>query len=284
MLTFIVTGGGNISGSTSQSKPFSVGTSHGNYAKLLQLLKDSVANKVPVDEAAFVNLLDVPKYIFSETFGRVSVKGETVLYDGKPCSMLIASRIVDMASRGLPVTHMLKFLDKLMENPSGHSVQALYQFMENHGIPINSEGNVLAYKSVRPDYKDWYSNTFDNSPGAHHTIPRREVDDNPNMVCSYGIHIGSLEYAENFHGGQKIVICEFNPKDVVSVPCEATENKIRVCEYTVVRDFEGRLDKSYEATPKVVAPEDDEDLDDYEDEEDYDDYEEDEDLDDEEEN
>ncbi len=48
-----------------------------------------------------------------------------------------------------------------------------------------------------------------------------------------------------FHcGNDKIVICKINPKDVVCVPHDMSQQKIRVCEYTVVGDFQGELNRT----------------------------------------
>jgi len=267
---FIMVGGGSIT-ATIKGKTYTVGPDHVNYGGLEEVLRTTQ------DADEFVRLCDVPRYISTQTEGAVSISpdGESVLWNGQECRMLVANRIIDMLGRKLPIAPMMKFLGRLMENVSYHSRDALYIFMENHGIPVTEDGMVLGYKSVRGDYKDWHSNTYVNSPGSVNEIPRRDVDDNPNVSCSYGFHIGSMEYAEVFHGGQdghRMVICEFDPADVVSVPCEASENKIRVCKYTVVSDFEGRMDETYQRVSDEVDYE--EDLDDeYDDDDDDGDYE-----------
>jgi hypothetical protein len=62
---------------------------------------------------------------------------------------------------------------------------------------------------------------------------RNQVEDDENVTCAKGLHVCSKEYLPHF-GGQNIVACEVDPKDVVSVPLDYNNSKMRVCEYKVV--------------------------------------------------
>lgn len=258
---------------TVNNKTYIINRDHLNYDRLYEILKTTR------DPNEFVRLADVKRQINIASQGKVSVSsdGETVYYENEVCHGLIAVRIIEMIKEGLPVEHYMKFLDKLMNNPSAHSIDALYTFMERGNLPITPEGNVLGYKAVRGDYKDFHSGTFDNTPGSRDPklpIPRRKVDDNPTVVCSDGIHIGTLGYASGFNvgsaHGHRIVICEFDPADVVSVPIEASADKIRVCDYRPIADYTGDLHPVYE-TRYVEQDEEEYEDDDYEDYDDEDD-------------
>ena len=50
------------------------------------------------------------------------------------------------------------------------------------------------------------------------------------------VHVGALAYAITFcsGGGSRIVICEVDPENVVCVPYDCSQQKMRVCEYKVI--------------------------------------------------
>lgn len=50
------------------------------------------------------------------------------------------------------------------------------------------------------------------------------------FACNYGAE-----------GGDRIVIVEVDPADVVSVPTDCSCQKVRTCRYTVVDEFRGEL-------------------------------------------
>lgn len=60
-------------------------------------------------------------------------------------------------------------------------------------------------------------------------------------------HTGSIEYVKNFAsgygrpGGDRIVVVEFDPADVVCVPRDCDQQKIRCTQYKVVEEFKGVL-------------------------------------------
>ena len=72
-------------------------------------------------------------------------------------------------------------------------------------------------------------------------VRRWDVDDNRQNGCSYGLHVGSLDYAQGFAQGQ-VVVVKVNPKDVVSVPEDCGCQKCRVCAYKVVDVFSKEIE------------------------------------------
>jgi hypothetical protein len=103
-------------------------------------------------------------------------------------------------------------------------------------------------------------------------MPRSLVDDNRSVACSVGLHVGSFHFANGFYGGGKLLVVKINPRDVVSVPADAGDQKIRVHRYVIVSD---NPDRSALTGTSYVSPgvtdEDDEVLDDGYDEYDDDD-------------
>jgi hypothetical protein len=113
-------------------------------------------------------------------------------------------------------------------------------------MPLTPSGNFLAYKSVNENYKDWFSGKFSNTVGSEHTMARNDVCDDPDLGCSYGFHVGTLGYATEFNrGANRLMIVEVDPSDVVSVPHDCQNQKLRTAKYKVVGEFEKPLANDY---------------------------------------
>ena len=164
------------------------------------------------------------------------------------------NRIIAMATAGENPSFLLRFWERLQNNPSWNSVHHLYRFLENHGIAIDQDGTILCYKSVTRDYRDWHSNSIDNTPGQKPRMPRNKISDDYESPCHTGFHVGNLEYATGFHqgNGNRIIICRVDPADVVCVPKVET-NKMRVCAYEVLGNYGGTLPSTTFDTTKDKA-------------------------------
>jgi hypothetical protein len=72
---------------------------------------------------------------------------------------------------------------------------------------------------------------------------RAEVDDDRTRTCSYGFHASAYEYAKNFMTFEgKMVAVKINPADVVSIPADYGNQKLRCCDYTVMFEVPGAAD------------------------------------------
>ena len=164
-----------------------------------------------------------------------------IRYKGSVMDDRLTDRVFKMAKEGANPAALLRFWERLQANPSYRSVHQLYAFLEHSGIPIDEEGYIVAYKSVRPDFKDWHSNTLDNSPGQTLSMPRNKISDDPNTACHEGLHLGALKYAQTFMSGGQIVLCRVDPADVVCVPYDNSAMKMRACQYTVLSVWDGQV-------------------------------------------
>ena len=258
-----------------ENKAYAVAHDHPEYQTLL----DSV---FAGDVDTFLSKVSLEKAIQTAYSGtQVTVAGGQVFYGGVPIDNGVARRIIGFLEEGLPVEPMVKFLQNLMDNPSKRAVDELYSFLEHRAMPITDDGHFLAYKAVRSTYKDKHSNTFDNSVGQVLEMPRNMVDEDRTNHCSQGFHVGSLEYAgpKGWFTDQddRIMIVKVNPRDAVSVPSDHGCQKLRVCRYEVIGEYERELPDTFvdtSHTPDVW----DEDEDDYDEidedvwDEDEDDY------------
>lgn len=146
-----------------------------------------------------------------------------------------------LSSRPEDSDRVIKFFNRLAKNPSKRVFETLYMFLEHNCIKLLEDGCVLAYKSVRPDLLDHHTGKIKNEIGATITMPRKDVDDNPERTCSHGLHVGALEYAANFHDYNSVILeVSVAPEDFVSVPVDYDGQKARTCAYTVLRKYEGK--------------------------------------------
>lgn len=196
-----------------------------------------------------LHALDLPSMvdIWAESDIQIVDRRE-VWYKGQPLDTFLSQKLIEFVWSGLEWRPLAKFISNLMDNPSRRSVEQLYTFLEHRNLPITDDGHFLAYKAVRNDWMDKHSGKISNHIGAQPTMPRNNVDDDPRSACSYGYHVGSLEYVAGFGGpGDITVICKVNPRDVVSVPFDSNQQKVRCCAYEVVGLYDGPLPELYYA-------------------------------------
>lgn len=231
--------GGVVSGSVSTDK------SVAGFSDLLDRLIDS--NFAQEDlEFVFVALqptLSLDK--FSQGKLQIDPKERKVFYvadeDTVPhlVDNSLTTRVIDMVRAGdTGVNTLLNFLEKLMENPSRRAVNELYGFLQANDIEIAEDGDFYAWKKVRDDYFDIHSGTIDNSPGTNPRVARNMVDEDSNRTCSYGLHVCSKSYLPHFGScaNDRILKVKVDPKDVVAVPADYNNAKMRTAGYVVVED------------------------------------------------
>lgn len=219
------------------------------------------------DKSAIDRLLDKGTAIQDMSKGAVRVKdGEVYMamreLSGETIEIKVdnslTKRLVRMLEEGFTnIDPMINFMSNLSQNPSSHSVQELYEFLEVNELPLTEDGHFLAYKVVRNNFTDCHTGSMDNSVGKVVTMARASVDDNRNRTCSAGLHFCSIEYVPAFHSrGNKIVSVKVNPRDVVSIPTDYNNAKARCCRYEVVEDItEDVMGKGAGDKPKDVLSE-----------------------------
>lgn len=190
------------------------------------------------DVEAIANLCGVDTFLAQITFGKVEVGENSVRYNGKPVHSSLPKHILRLLRDGHDVQPLLAFMDKLMTNPTESARNELFDWLDSGNNPITPEGNFLAFKKVRSDYRDFYKGEFDNSPGKVVEMDRSKVDPNRHNHCSVGLHFCSYGYLSSYHGGQgRTVIVEINPADVVSIPTDYQFQKGRTFRYKVLSEI-----------------------------------------------
>lgn len=234
-MSFILTPGGLHL--TLNNRMFTLAKSDEVFGKVVAALNEGMSHD------AIIDIIESEKRRMEEAVKvapGLEVRGGQVYYQGEVVVGTLGFRMLEMLKEGFDLKPMAAFLANLFKNPSNSVVLRLYDFIEFGKIPITDDGCILTYKAVRPDFRDIHSGKFDNSVGSILEMPRNKVDDRDEVTCSHGFHVCSFEYLPHFsHANGHVVICKVNPADVVSIPKDYNNTKMRVCRYEVVSEFEG---------------------------------------------
>lgn len=193
---------------------------------------------------------------------RIEYDGNNILFDGDVIHSALSEQILRFLEQGVgDYAPLVRFWEKLASNPNEHSREQLYRWLKTHNFTISNEGDIVGYKGVIPVGVERMDDTFlsvhsgtafvdgkqitgqiPNNPGTVITMPRSEVQHDPSIGCHKGLHVGTWAYASSFGGRNATLEVHVNPRDVVSVPTDCNDAKIRCCKYTIVQKLGNHYD------------------------------------------
>ena len=229
-----------------ENRPYTVEKTHPNFLPLRKALLNGDYSDIP-------NLVSVPHVIKNMTRGSIRIENEKVFYKNYQLHGVVVNKLIEMLKAGATdADPLLLFIGRLMANPSANSVNELYTFLSYKNLPITPTGTFLAYKGVKNDFYSRQANkdtivvqgktdstgAIFNGVGETIEVARRSVDDVKDNHCSFGLHVGSYDYANNWAGNDgRLLLVEVDPADAVSVPTDANFQKLRTARYKVVADI-----------------------------------------------
>lgn len=185
------------------------------------------------------------QFVVTQLSARVRSDADgNVYFDDVLVTEPVANTIRRYMEEGRDPAGIARFIEKLDRNPSFHSRKQLWQWVDQQGLSVTPEGDILAYKSIMSDglskhagngtvYVDGavHVGRIPNKVGSTVSMDRHDVDDDYSHDCSYGLHVGAYSYASTF--AQVLTEVSFSPEDAVAVP-QYDHTKIRVCKYKVL--------------------------------------------------
>ena len=165
----------------------------------------------------------------------VDSKGEKVKIAGQ-----FLARVLDAFQNDGEVDALDKFLTKVEANQySDIAATDLFEFLSVNGHPLTTDGDFLAFKTVRADLYDNHSGTVYHEVGSIIALDPSEVDFNRNQTCSRGLHFCSRDYLPQYGGffGSKqgaLLILKINPADVAAFPKDYKNAKGRAVQYQIL--------------------------------------------------
>jgi len=197
--------------------------------------------------ADLINLVQAVAKKFERLTTRVSISGDQVYFDGDPVNNTLTAQIVRFLNEGWDFEGLVNFYERVAANPSAHSREQLYTWLEAHNFTIDKDGYILMYKGVRDNGDGTYGSIHagpaivngqevdgivPQTIGDVVEFPRSKVNADPSQGCSTGLHASNFDYARSFTTGAVLTV-SVDPADVVSVPTDCAAQKVRVCRYTV---------------------------------------------------
>lgn len=292
MISYMVASDGTLT-TMSENGPVSFGVDHPLYNRVRDAIEKDDEESLYSLVAEKSSLQD----IVTNSEEDVSFQNGVLCYRGKAIDQpVLIDRLLDMVRQKFDISPFLRFVERLMNNPSNKSVEQLFNFLSAGGLQITKDGCFLGYKFVqlydneettdlsgktlsRGDFVDHWSGTIRNNVGDTVSMPRNEVVDDPNQACAAGLHVGTFNYSVG--SNKHVIVVKVDPEHAVSVPKDHSFEKLRTCEYTVVSVLSPdrkRLNAGvYDENDGELTTEEDEDIyydysDDYSDEYDDNDY------------
>lgn len=173
---------------------------------------------------------------FARANGEYEIKNNTVYFRGRVLRSELNDRVMQMVLQGHDMTVMTRFLERLTANPSSRVQEQLYSFLQTNNLPMLEDGRIMCFKRIRENWRDCHSGKIDNSIGNVISVQRHEVDDDPQRTCSHGLHVCSIQYLAHFIG-ERLVGVAVDPADVVAIPYDYDNSKVRVCRYEVINEL-----------------------------------------------
>ena len=203
--------------------------------------KEIIAACLAEDFEKAVTLANTGKTIEKWSLGAFEFKNGKLYYCGEALHGSLIEKIIKSIQEGdQNVNKYVFFLEDALRNDK-NSYNEMWDFIKHNDIKIHDNGAIIGYKKVTvgADGKlyDSYTHTVPNDPGTLVQMPRHLVNDNKSETCSYGLHVGSIDYVRNFSGNQ-IVKVLVAPANVVSVPTDYNGQKMRCSEYFVLETLD----------------------------------------------
>lgn len=251
-----------------------INSAHENFETVLTMVRQITASdqaqNLSEDQAnTILKLTSIREQVREHLLGNGSiyVSGNFVYHRDTELFGYEISLLLRMVREGRNVQPLALFIENLLRNPSYRVREQLYRFLEAGGNALTSDGRFLAYKYVSDNYTSVFDGKTDHSLGATVSMDRALVDDDPSRTCSSGLHCCSIDYLGSYSQGYRIVCVKVDPADVVAVPLDYKDSKMRVCCYQVVGELSrDEVERNVLASQCVI---DDYDEDPYEDDSDY---------------
>jgi hypothetical protein len=232
---------------------YSATNSHPNYERIKEMCESG--NE---DVVSLFDLSVTAQRRFDRLSERVTIANGRIYFDGEEVDNALTQQVARFISEGVEdFKPLVLFFEKVQTNVNPHSREQLYRWLKDRSFSINEEGNIIAYKGVRVTDGEYFSishgtaivdgvehnGAIPNHVGAVVEMPRSSVQHDPSVGCHTGLHAGTWNYASDFARGAVLTV-EINPRDVVSVPTDCFDQKMRVCRYTVVDVTDSEIETS----------------------------------------
>lgn len=214
---------------TTNGESTTITDDHENFQKIMEAIKNEDLDMIQ-------SLMDVKSRFEGYVIGTgLQVRGHTVYLGDQPIRNSATEYLVSRMDQGLPVTGIPEFIERAAQ-ADDDVFSRLFDFLLAGNNRIHPDGTFSAYKRVRGDYTSVHDGKTRNDVGTYVEMPRGLVEKNQDKTCSSGLHVCSFSYLKHFSGA-RVLECIVDPADVVSIPTDYNDAKMRVCKYFVKADI-----------------------------------------------
>jgi hypothetical protein len=207
-------------------------------------------------------ILTPEKVLTVETKGDLNMDNQGVVKNRNKENVdpVVKDYIPEFLKNGWSFEPLARLAENISKARSQFVRDQMVRFLRASKFQITEDGCFIAFKGVLKqsdgNLVDAYSGDFNNNVGEHPTMPYEDVDADPHRTCSHGLHVGAWEYMGSYTGSShSILAVKVNPADVVSVPYDYQDQKMRTCGYVVVaRDLKSPEDYQVEHPLRSSAP------------------------------
>lgn len=198
------------------------------------------------------DLIEKISHVKIKTKPIFTVKNDVGYYKNEKLPKSITKILQRFLDNNISPTAVINFWNRLKKNPREFARNELMLFLEHTGIPLCEDGTFITYKVIRDNYMDCHTESINNKPGAK--IPRMDVaavEHNRELCNAKGYHVAAWSYLSTMgyypeSGHRRLVECKVDPKDVVSIPNDYSNAKMRVTYYEIIREITGQKEENKE--------------------------------------
>lgn len=231
---------------------------------------EEIVRKARAGDESVYDLFEIGKAAaqrFERLGERVFYRNGVLYFDGEPVNSALSKEIVRFVEANVEDWRPLVcFFEKVATNPNEHSREQMFRWLDKHDFALAPDGDIIAYKGVYRNDKHGYisSNSgtatvngeeitgrIPNPVGAIIEMPRSEVHHDPSTGCSTGLHAGNWRYARAF--ASVVLKVKINPRDVVSIPTDSNDEKMRVCRYVVLGEVDSPVQSAVDLSAAYEA-------------------------------
>lgn len=212
-------------------------------------VEDLIKNGADITEIE--TAIDVKSHI-KKTFDELSFELDDngfIYIDGEQLPKCISDRLHNYSECNVieRVKAIILFWKNCQLNPDNTARTDLFKFLEHNNMPITSDGCFIGYKYVTrvgDNLTDSYTKTFNYNIGQKPWMDRSLCNPNRDETCSRGLHVGAKEFVGNDDGDKVVISVKVNPKDVVAIPTDYNQQKLRCCEFESLEILHDKVHKT----------------------------------------
>ena len=219
-------------------KPHQIDSTHQSFEQLLKIVKGEAETPSDEELKKLISIREVIQQKLANN-GRVRLGHNEIIIDGIPVHNYSTDRILEMLKQGVDINPWIRFMERLIENPSSHVFSELMEWMTKGNMPVTEDGHFLAYKKVDDNLRSYHPSPdgthLQHVVGESVSMPRYQVDDVRHNTCSTGLHFCSWDYLPSYRGSSgRVLVLKIDPAKVVTIPSDYQHTKGRAEGYQVL--------------------------------------------------